>query len=343
MSASASSSLNLMQPFALNLELPWASGEDQEQRFKSTLKKVLIPLLLLFLIVPFLPQFEKEFVEEESDLTVTKLLLEPVPPPPPPVQPPKPKKAEPPKQEKPIPKPKDVVPEKAKTANIKTPTKPKKARSAEKTAVKSNKVQKENSVRSSQGLNELSSQLSSLRASLDTTRLQNKNVSANTEGSVAKSSRQRLGTDQAFQKSGGISVDGSITESQSTTLASRTTTAVDGLVTGGTGPSGNQSYVSSGKAKRDIESIRRTLEQVKSNANTLYSRALLEDPNLAGSYVVNLVIEPDGSISDIRLVSSNLGAKAFEDEFFARIARVNFGAKDVATTEVRYRYNFVPP
>ncbi|MEO0443151.1 MAG: AgmX/PglI C-terminal domain-containing protein [Pseudomonadota bacterium] len=337
-----SSSSPEWQPCSLTLELPWNSGEAQQQQFKSVLKRVLLILLLLFLIIPFLPQFEPDFVEEQTDLIITKVLLEPIPPPPLRVEP-KPKPVEPPKPDKPVAKPKEIVPATAKAATIKTSSQ-QKATSADKTALKSDKVDKKISVRSSQGLNELSSQLSELRGSLDLTKLQNKNVSSNSAGSVATSARQRLGNAQTFDRSSGIDVDGSITRRQSTTLASRTTTAVDGLVTSDLGASGDQSILSSGgKSKRDDESIRRTMESVKSNATGLYRQALLDDPSFEGTLVVSLTIEPDGSISDLRLVSSNLGSKAFEDRFLSRIARLDFGAEDVEPRRLKYDYIFSPP
>ena len=39
-----------VQPFALELQLPWHADEEREKAFKNILKKVLIPLLILFLL-----------------------------------------------------------------------------------------------------------------------------------------------------------------------------------------------------------------------------------------------------------------------------------------------------
>jgi outer membrane biosynthesis protein TonB len=327
------------EPFALNLELPWQSGEDQDKKFKQTLKRVLIPLLLLFLIVPWLPLFEKEFEETETEIVVTKILLEPIPEPKPiaeakeKVKPPKPVEKEPPK-------PKEIVKPEPKTTLIKTP-KPKSG-SAKKTAVKTDKVDKKIAIKSSQGLNELSNQLSALRGSVDLTRLKNKNLSDNKVGTAARSSRTVLGSDQVNRKSGGINVDGSVLENQSTTLAAHTTTAVDGLVEGGTGPSGNSAYLSAKQGQRDMESIRRTLERTKSNVYSLYQKALLERPELSGKFVFKILIEPDGSISDLKLISSELGISELERKILNRIKTVNFGPEDVSVTPVEYKFVFLP-
>ncbi|MGH1487067.1 MAG: AgmX/PglI C-terminal domain-containing protein [Cellvibrionaceae bacterium] len=330
----------VMQPVALDLVLPWQPSEDQEQKFQNLLKRALIPLLLLFLIIPFLPIMEKEYEEPETEIVITKVLLKPVVEPQPVPQ--TPEKIKPPKPvEKEIPKPKEIVKPEPKAANIKTPKKNSKG-SAKKTAVKTDKVEQKISVRSSQGLNELSSQLSELRGSLDLTRMKNKNLSDNTVGSAARSSRTVLGSDQVTRKSGGINVDGNLLKNESTTLAAHTTTAVDGLVENGTGPSGNQSYLSTKQGRRDMESIRRTLERTKSNVYSLYQRALLERPDLAGKFVFKILIEPDGSISDLKLLSSELNLKELEKKILSRIKQINFGAEDVSQTPVEYKFVFLP-
>jgi outer membrane biosynthesis protein TonB len=328
-----------VEPFAINLQLPWESSVDQDEKFKRTLKRVLAPLLLLFLIIPWLPLFEKEFEETETEIVVTKILLEPIKEPEPIVEdrekikPPKPVEKEPPK-------PKEIVKPEPKNALIKTAKS--KSGSAKKTAVKTDKVDKKISIKSSQGLNELSSQLSALRGSVDLTRLKNKNLSDNKVGNTARSSRTVLGSDQVNRKSGGINVDGNLLKNESTTLAAHTTTAVDGLVEGGTGPSGNSAYLSSKQGQRDMESIRRTLERTKSNVYSLYQKALLERPELAGKFEFKILIEPDGSISDLKLISSELGLSDLEIKILNRIKNVNFGPEDVSVTPVIYKFVFLP-
>ena len=238
-------------------------------------------------------------------------------------------------------KPKEVVERKPKVANIKTPNK-KSSKSASKTAVKTDKVEEKVSLRRSQGLNELSSQLTALRGSVDLKRLQKKNLSNTQVGSAANSSRTVLGANQASGKSGGVNVDGDFLKNESTTLAAHTTTAVDGLVEGGGGPSGNQSYLSSKLGIRDMESVRSTLERTKSNVYSLYQRALLDQPGLEGQFVFKLVIEPDGSISKLELLSSELQSRELEAKILSRIKRINFGPEEVDQTPVRYTFNFLP-
>ncbi len=329
-----------IQPMALDLSLPWEANAEQEQKFKRLLKRVLIVVFLFILIIPWLPELEQEYEEPETDIVITKVLLKPVvePTPPPKI----PEKIVPPKKVvKEVPKPKEVVKPKPKVANIKTPSK-KASGSAKKTAVKTDKVEEKISVQSSQGLNELSSQLTALRGSLDTSKFKNKNLSNNTTGSAARSARQVLGNDQVSRKSGGINVDGSFTRNSSTTLASHTTTAVDGLVESGSGPSGSQSYLSSKQGQRDLESIRRTLEGAKSSVYSFYQRARRDRPDLEGTFVFRLSIEPDGTVSALKLVSSELGVNELEARILSRIQKLNFGPEDVSQTTLQYKFNFLP-
>ena len=140
-----------IQPMSLDLQLPWSLDERQEQKFWRLLKRVLIALLILFVIVPWLPVFEAQYVEPEDKLIKTTVLLdppeydEPKPPPPPPVKP----------------KPREVAP-----------------------ATRSNTQQPATSGAAS--LAALSSQLSALRQSVDVKRLRNKNVAENTTGKCSQ-------------------------------------------------------------------------------------------------------------------------------------------------------------
>lgn len=328
-----------VQPMALDLSLPWYVNAEQEGKFKRLIKRGLIALLLLFIIIPFLPELEKPYEEPETDLVITKVILKPVVEPTPVEVAPKPIK--PPEVVKEIPKPKEVTKPEPKAAQIKTPSK-KKSGSAEKTAVKTDKVEEKISVRSSQGLNKLSSQLSTSLNSLDLSKMTNKNLSDNKIGSAARSSRERLGTNQVSRKSGGINVDGNLLKNSSTSLSQHTTTAVDGLVTDGEGVSGNEAYSSSQQGKRGIEGIRRTFERTKSNVFSLYYQALLDQPELSGNFVFKIWIEPNGAVSNLKLISSELRDKQLESKILSRIKKINFGREDVSQTAVEYTFNFLP-
>ena len=293
-------------PLSAELVLPWSSGRDQEKKFKDTLRKVLVPLLLLLLIMPWLPVFEKEFVEPETKLIKTKVLLKP-----PVVE----------KSRQPKPKPAKAVKAKNK-ALAKSPSK--------------SKV-----MAPTQGLAALSRQLSALRASVDTSRFQNKNVVVSTSGKVTKSRRQLLGSDSATRTSGGIKISDSPVKS--TSLAAHQSAAVDSpiQIVGIPGGSSN-GYSSSVEGQRDMESIRRVFEKYKASVFALYTQSLRSNPELQGKFMFELVIEPDGSISALKLIASDLGFTQLERNILSKIKRIRFGEKDVVATAVQYKFVFLP-
>ena len=333
-----------MQPMALELTLPWQNDPHQEDTFKKILKRILIPLLLLFLIVPWLPQIEPEFEEQEIDIQTTQVLLEPVIEPEPEVIPqvtPLPPK--PVKKEEPKPIPKEVVKKEIESKVIQTtPKKTTSEKTAEKTAVKADKESQKLSIKSSQGLDKLSSELSAVKNALDLSKLQKKNLLDSDAGSAARASRNRTGTGNVSTRSGGVGVDGELMNNESTTLSEYTTVAVDGLDVGQDQVSGSDASLASRLGQRDAESIRRTLEREKSRLYPLYQKYLDDRPDLAGKFVFKMAIEPDGTISDLTLLLSELEIKKLENTLISRLEKVNFGEEDVSRTFVEYTFVFLP-
>lgn len=327
------------QPLAFELELPWRSDEQQDEKFKRLLQRVLILFLLFCFLVPWLKLIEQEYVEPERILVEAKLLLKPKPkpaPPPPVVT--KPVEVAP--IDKPIEKPIEKPVEKPVQAPMKGPSDKKDDRP--KQVAKAPNVDKRESVAKAQGLTELSKQLNSMRGNVDVAKLRNKNVSESTIGTYATSDKTVLGAETAGRRSGGIQVSDAVMKGDSIALAAHYSTNVEGVI-GGDAMEGSQFSELSGQAgKRDMESIRRTLEQVKSNVSGLYQQTLLDNPDVAGKFTFKIVIQPDGSISDLRLISSELGIKQLESDILSRIKRVNFGAKDVLPTTVEYKFVFLP-
>jgi hypothetical protein len=322
------------QPLALELELPWQSDQQQEEKFKRILRRLLILFLLLFLIMPLLNLIEQEYKQPEQVLVEATLLLKPKPKPVPP-----PPLVTKPVETKPV-EPKVAQPVEKVQTPMKAPTAEKDDKP--KAIAKAPQVDKKESIAQAQGLSELSKQLNSLRGSVDVSKLRNKNVSDTTIGTHAASDNTVLGAETANRRSGGINVNDSAMKGDSVALANHRSTEIEGVI-GGDAFDGSQLSDLSGQAgKRDMESIRRTLESVKSNVYSLYQQSLLDNPDLAGKFTFKIVIQPDGSISDLRLISSELGIKKLESDILARIKRVNFGAKDVLPTTVEYKFVFLP-
>lgn len=114
----------------------------------------------------------------------------------------------------------------------------------------------------------------------------------------------------------------------------------DGLSGGGKG--GNVTKGSSGKASRSIEEIKLVFERNKGAIYALYNRALREDPSLQGKVLVELKIAPEGQVTSVRLVSTELKAPELEAKLLARIRMFDFGAKDVDQMVVTWPVDFLP-
>ncbi|VUD68833.1 hypothetical protein TDB9533_04192 [Thalassocella blandensis] len=319
----------VFDPQALDLRLPWVVDLEQEEKFKRNLRRFLIPLLLLLLIIPFLPTLDKEYVEPDSDAKKTKIILEPVV-----IETPEPVVEKPKPTPKPKPKPKQTPP----------PEPPKKAEPKSDVPPKAPKpTEKKKDVAEAAGLQGLSDQLGALR-NMNLKTLQNKNVSTSNAGQVRKATKSTLG-ENINQRSEGVDLENMEMSDESIQLAMHKSTKLDGFVGGGGGsPDGSDSskYYSAIQGQRSDESIRRTMEAGKGKAYLFYQRELRRDPGLAGTFVFELVIQPDGSVSSLKLVSSELNNSDLDQRILEVVRQFNFGAKDVSPRTLTYKFNFIP-
>jgi len=212
------------------------------------------------------------------------------------------------------------------------------------------------------GVAAMSKQLRSLRSGLDVAKLQARNTNIKT-GAAERSTRSVLGRVSATKTSGGIDYAVMSSNGSGTQLAERSGGAGYGNGTGsgygsglggygnGTGSGygdgsggggGGGRHGSSVAGGRDMESIRRVFEQHKGAIYAIYNRALRSAPGISGKYVFHIVIEPDGRISKITLISSELGDGTLEQKLLARIRVIDFGPEDVVATPVNYKFDFLP-
>lgn len=94
--------------------------------------------------------------------------------------------------------------------------------------------------------------------------------------------------------------------------------------------------------ERAMSNIRQVFDTQKSVLYALYQRELRQDPTLEGKVTLELVIEPDGSVSACQVVSSELGNPALEQRIAMRVQMFNFGADNVETRKVRFPIDFLP-
>ncbi|HTN35178.1 MAG TPA: AgmX/PglI C-terminal domain-containing protein [Marinobacter sp.] len=94
--------------------------------------------------------------------------------------------------------------------------------------------------------------------------------------------------------------------------------------------------------ERTMSNIRQVFDAQKTALYSLYQRELRQNPSLEGKLLLELVIEPDGSVSACRVVSSELKNPALEQRIAMRVRLFDFGADNVETRTVRFPVDFLP-
>ena len=319
--------------------LPWTVSEEDEQRFRRILKRILLTCLLISLVMPWLPLPKVDRTKmEELPPRFAKLLLERAPPPP--VAPVK----------KPEPEVAATKPEPAKKEPAKPVTKETKKVEADKPVGKKD-VESARKKASGVGLLALKDDLADLRSAPAAVQL-NKDIKAGPgvgagsgpgvgAGKGAGVPARALITSNAAGGSGGINTARLSRDTGGGGLAGRATTLVEGTVGGG-GGGGTVQRGGSGMAGRSLEEIKLVFDRNKGAIYTIYNRALREDPSLQGKVVLKLTIAPSGSVLDCKIVSSELRSPELERKLVARIRQFDFGARNVDTMVVTYPIDFLP-
>ena len=297
----------LHTPMALDLKLPWETDPQQEQQYLRLMRWVCYPLLAFLLVMPWLPVLQPEVAPVEETLTAKIKLVSQV------VEEPR---------EKPQPKPIVEAAPQQPVAPVEQPARP---------------------TIDQQAFAEVASQLSALRNSVNVAKLSNKNVFVSKTGSERQSERTTLGRETVLQQSGGIEVDDIEITSTGNNLSDYEGVVVDSPVVQVDLPASRKArYSSDINSRRDMENIRQVFERYKGSIYSIYTQALRQSPELSGKFLFQLVIEPDGSITDLKLMNSDLGNSNLEQRILAKINTIRFGAKDVPATAVQYKFVFLP-
>ncbi|MEZ5571400.1 MAG: AgmX/PglI C-terminal domain-containing protein [Halioglobus sp.] len=301
---------------APELLLPWESSGEEDRRFRSVLRTMLLLFGVLAIAVPLLPVTYP--VHEESATVPAQLariilqekaLPEPVKPPPKPVV----KKVEPPR----VAKPRELPREKPRPAD---------------------QVKQARSVAAVSGLLAFQDELSEMRDSVDVNSLNHTQLSRGQE-SAAETERAVI-TSGVRASSGGIKTSAASRDAGGDALSGRETTRVQSAIASSAKETGQGDSVALGG--RSDESIRRTMDRNKSAIFAIYNRALRADPLLAGKLVFEMVIDPAGTVVQITLVSSELSDQDLTNKILSRIRLINFGAEDAVNTRVHYSFDFLP-
>lgn len=288
-------------------ELPWASSEEEDARFRKIKRGVGFFFLIFAIAMPFLPapELDKDKAREIPP-QLAKLILE--------------RK----KQPKPVIAKKKVAKKKL-VKKAKPKAKPKKNLA---------KIRKK---AQSSGLLAFSNDLASLRDDSLTKKLSRTNL---TTSKGKKASRRSIITARADSASGGINTSNLSRDTGGGSLADRSTTQVSSSIQSGGG--GSLRSGRSGRASRPIEEIRLVFDQNKSAIYSMYNRALRKDPTLQGKIVLELTITPSGQVTSVRVISSEITSKSLTRKLAARIKLFRFSKKDVDTVKVTYPIDFFP-
>ncbi|MFC6633593.1 AgmX/PglI C-terminal domain-containing protein [Microbulbifer taiwanensis] len=303
--------------------LPWSASVEEDQRFVRFVRNGLIAFAILGIAVALIPV--PELTREQAERIppqLAKVILEKKELPKPEPKPAKKKKAEKkkPEEKKPEPKkpePKPVVKEKPPAAKV--------------------ELAREKAANS--GLMQMQDDLLAMRDSFDVAEVSSGQLAAST--AAANDIDRNLISDRSRTASGGVNTGNTSRDTGGIALAARETTRVKSTQASGAAREVAKK-VQREKTARAEASIRSVMEANKGAIYAIYNRALRRDPTLQGKVTVQLVIEPNGSVSGIKLVGSELANPALERKLLARIRLINFGADNVEKTTLNYSIDFLP-
>lgn len=306
-----------MSAYYYSADLPWTISEEEQERFRRLLKRILIFFLFFGILLPFLPvpTIEREVMEEVPP-RLAKLILE--------------------RQEVKPPAPVERMPEPEPQAAQAKPT-PKKPEP--KPVTKTVESARKKAERS--GLLAFKDDLADLRDDSMTAGLQKPARLTAGAASSVKVSQRSLVTSNLAGGSGGINTARLSRDTGGGGLAGRSTTQVSSPVGGG-GAGGSLRRGGSGQAARSIEEIKLIFDKNKAAIYALYNRALREDPTLQGKVILKLTIAPSGQVMACEVVSSELRATDLERKLVSRVRLFDFGAKNVGVMVVTYPIDFLP-
>jgi len=302
--------MNSSNHLALDVVLPWHENEEQFEYFKKLSKTIVIPLMILLFVMPLLPDFAEK--PEVIKKVVTQSALDP--------------------PEEIVRAPEEAPPE--------VQPKPKQKPKASKKTKDQTKVKPTSGAAS---LAALSQQLSALSSAASAPKQQKKNVFVADSGKVQKSSRSLLGQKNATSSSNGLSASDVTINARGGQVLEHQSGNVESPIMAIELPTEEQYHFDPNQnSRRDMQSIRRTLERYKGSVYALYTKALRKNPELNGRFIFEFVILANGDISGLKLVSSELNEAKLEAQMLKKIGGIKFGAADHIPTAVQYTFSFLP-
>lgn len=309
-----------------SLALTWVPDSQDQKRFYIIVAAVMV-LALVFAMaissvqVPPKERYARKAVPDRVANFITKKKE---------VEPPKPTATPKPSPPPPPPTPKPKVVRKVQEEKKPLTVEEKKARD---TAQKS-------------GLLALSAELNDL---VDTSEV-SQMVSARTRKSTgaAKSSSSvdtSVLTADAAAGSGGVSTSDHVAAvSMDTQLSEREVALVKQSLTKSDkveDKNADVNKVRSGNVRTE-EEVTIVFDQNKGALFSIYNRERRKKPGLKGKIVLEITIAPDGSVSNVKIASSELNDPDLERRIVARVKTFQFTAKNVEPVTVTYPIEFLP-
>lgn len=133
-------------------------------------------------------------------------------------------------------------------------------------------------------------------------------------------------------------------EVTSTKLVSRSTTRVKDPISGQALKT-QQTQGNNPRAKaqgRSDEEIRLVFSRHQGSFYRHYNRALREDDSLQGKVVLKFTIAPNGRVTSVEILESELDDEDLEAKILTKVRGMNFGAKDVPPVTTDFTLNFYP-
>lgn len=351
--------------------LPWTMSAADERRFRRIVGTVLLVAAVFGALLRWLPVREPERnAPPPLPAPMARLLLENKPEPPPPAPAPVAPAAKPAPLEqatRPTPPPKAATPEKLREAPVPearnpVPGRPPGEEAARKRASGVGLLAMKNELQQMTGAPLAVQMQPDLKPGPGVGTGSGPGVGAGTEPGVPV---RAMITAAAGKGTGGVNTAAYSRDTGGGGLAGRSTTLVEGVAGGGGGggpgggggsakggggvgggaaanAGGTLTKANAGKASRSIEEIKLVFERHKGAIYALYNRALRDDPSLQGKVVLELKIAPSGTVTGLRIVSSELKAEELEQKLLARVRQFDFGAKDVEVMVVNWPVDFLP-
>ncbi len=310
-----------------DLVMGWQPVDSRDNQFVVIVVAVVLLLfsLAFFLSSIDLPQEDRRIITPVPERIAEYIDSRPKPPPPPPEPPPEPK-PEPPKPkptvERDLPKVEEPLTEVQKEAR--------------KTAEES-------------GLLALGNELADLFDTSDVSAMVGGTVNDTSPSATQASDFNRDAlTSGASQGSGGVDAsEYAATISGSSQLSERERVAVrQSLLTeeqiAAEEEKASDSRPRTGTNIRAEEEVTIIFDQNKGRLFSVYNRARRTNPGLQGKVVFELTIAPNGSVTEAKILSSELNAPDFEKRLLARIRQFKFGEKEVEEVTVTFPIEFLP-